>query len=98
MNTSAPVLERFRSRLHTVRAHGRISESLLGIALDAVEPFASDYLSEDDYRRVQELVREPVEVASEAALAALVDALIPMLGDADPALVASVEAIRRRSL
>jgi hypothetical protein len=95
---STSIEPRLADRLRAVHARGRISESLLGVALDVIEPYASDYLSPDDYRRVCELVREPVEAASEAALAALVEALIPTISDSDPDLVARIEAVRSRSL
>ena len=85
-------------RVRAVHARGRISESLLGVALDVIEPYASDYLSPDEYRRVCELVREPVEDASEAALVALIQALVPTINDADPGLLAQIESVRGRSL
>lgn len=90
--------ELHRRRLDAVHARGRAKDSLLGIALDIVEPYASDYLSPADYERVCELVRGPVEAATDAALEALLEALAPALGGADPDIVARVEAIRRRSL
>jgi hypothetical protein len=85
-------------RLRAVSAHGRVAESLLGVALDVVEPYASDYLSADEYNRLSELLRKRVDAAADAALGALVDALAPTLTSDDPALVARLEAIRRRAL
>jgi hypothetical protein len=81
-------------RLRVVGARGRIGESLLGVALDVVEPYASDYLSADEYRRVCDLLRGPVEAATDTALGALADALTP----GDPAIAARLETIRRRAL
>jgi hypothetical protein len=86
------------ARLRAVHARGRVSETLLGVALDAIEPYASDYLSAEEYRRVCELVSAPVEAASEAALAALREALLPALGEQDAAVATRVELARRRSL
>lgn len=85
-------------RLRAVSAHGRVAESLLGVALDVIEPYASDYLSADEYNRLCELLRKRVDGAADAALGALADALAPTLTTEDPALAARLEAIRRRAL
>jgi hypothetical protein len=57
-----------RGRLYAVHAEQRVADALLGVALDVLEPFASDYLSADDYNRLCELLQAPVGAASEAAL------------------------------
>jgi len=97
MRTPTPQ-ELLESRLRAVHARGRVSESLLGVALDAIEPYASDYLSAEDYRRVCELISAPVEAASEAALVALREALLQTVGEQDAALARRLELVRRRSL
>ena len=96
--TTTPRSETLESRLQAVHAAGRVDESLLAVALDALEPFASDYLSGDDYRRLCQVLREPVQLAREAALATLVDSLVRQSADGDLDLAAHREAIRRRSL
>lgn len=58
----------FRARLQSVHARGRVTDVLLGVALDVVEPFASDYLSADEYSRLCNVVQAAVDAAAEAAL------------------------------
>jgi hypothetical protein len=87
-----------QSRLQAVHAAGRVDDSLLAIALDALEPFASDYLSGDDYLRLCQELREPVEHARDAALSSLIDSLARQPADGDPELATHRESIRRRSL
>jgi hypothetical protein len=72
IENSAPLLEAGMQRVH---ARGRTAEALLGIALDVIEPFASDYLSPADYKRLCDRVAGPVSAAAQAALATLVDEL-----------------------
>lgn len=57
-----------QARLQSVHARGRVADVLLGVALDVLEPFASDYLSADEYSRLCRLVQLPVDAAAEAAL------------------------------
>ena len=74
----------FRARLQSVHARGRVADVLLGIALDVVEPFASDYLSADEYSRLCGVVQAAVDAAAESALATIETelALVPA-GDLD---------------
>lgn len=90
--------ETLQSRFRAVQAAGRVEESLLAIAIDALEPFASEYLTGDDYFRLCQRLREPVEHARDAALAALIDSLVTGPANGDPELAARQEAIRRPSL
>ena len=76
------------ARLRAVHARGRTADVLLGIALDVLEPYALDYLSAVDYRRLCDLVTEPVNAATEAAQATLAQELARRLPAADPLLVA----------
>lgn len=71
------------ARLRSVFARSRIADALLAVALDVVEPFASEYLSADEYDRLCGLVQEPVGEATEAALATIARELA-LLADADP--------------
>jgi hypothetical protein len=57
-----------RARMQSVHARGRITDVLLGVALDVLEPFASDYLPADEYARLCRLVQASVDAAAEAAL------------------------------
>lgn len=59
------------ARLRAVFARSRIADALLAVVLDVVEPFASEYLSADEYDRLCGLVQEPVGEATEAALATI---------------------------
>jgi len=59
---------RLRARLHSVHARGRVADALLGVALDVVQPFASDYLSADEFNHLSEVVQAPVDAATQAAL------------------------------
>jgi hypothetical protein len=93
--TGAGTLE---ERLRAVSAHGRVAECLLGVGLDVIEPYASDYLSADEYSRLCALLLDRIDGAANVALDALADALAPALKTEDPALMARLEAIRRRSL
>ena len=64
-----------QARLDSAHARGRVADALLGVALDVVEPFASDYLSADEYRRVCSLVQATVDAATEAAMAMMASEL-----------------------
>jgi hypothetical protein len=72
-----------QARLDSVHARGRVADGLLGVALDVVEPFASDYLSADEYRRLCGLVQATVDAATEAALATMASELARVAA-ADP--------------
>jgi hypothetical protein len=63
--TDSDVLQ---ARLRSARARERVADTLLGVALDVIEPFASDYLSTDDYNHLRRLVQAPVDAATQAAL------------------------------
>jgi hypothetical protein len=58
-------------RLESVRARGRVADVLLGVALDVIEPFASDYLSAAEYARLCKLLEASVDAAATAALTTL---------------------------
>ena len=60
-----------RAGLLSVRARERVADVLLGVVLDVVEPYASDYLSADEYSRLCGLVRASVDAAADAALATI---------------------------
>jgi hypothetical protein len=68
-----------QARLESVHARGRVTDVLLGVTLDVLEPFASDYLSANEYARLCKLVQRSVDAAAETALAAIAAelALIP---------------------
>lgn len=85
---------RIEVRLQTVHAPGRTAETLLAIALDVLEPYASEYLSRGDYERLRDLVTGPVTAATEAAQAALVRELSRVLLEADPILVGGLKGLR----
>jgi hypothetical protein len=72
-----------QARLRSVYAHGRIEDVLLGVALDVLEPFASEYLSGDEYSRLRSLVQRSADDAAEAALATLANELA-LIAEADP--------------
>ena len=57
-----------QARLESVRARGRVADVLLGVALDVIEPFASDYLAAAEYARLCTLVQASVDAAVTAAL------------------------------
>jgi hypothetical protein len=96
MNASTAT-EVLRDRLRAVRAHGRVAESVLAVALDLVEPFASEYLPPDDYRDVSELLRGPAEAATDTALATLISELLQVAAAGDPKIASRVRAsIERR--
>lgn len=77
-----------QARLESVRAIGRVADVLLGITLDVIEPFASDYLSAAEYARLCSLVQASVDAATTAALATI---------ETEIALVAEVNSdIERR--
>ena len=72
-----------QARLRSVYAYGRIEDVLLGVAIDVLEPFASEYLSGDEYSRLRSLVQRSVDDAAEAALATMVNELV-LIAEADP--------------
>jgi hypothetical protein len=77
-----------QARLESVQALGRVADVMLGIALDVIEPFASDYLSAAEYGRLCRLVQASVDAAVTAALTTI---------ESEIALVAEVDSdINRR--
>jgi len=70
------------ARLQSVHARGRVADVLLGVALDVLEPFASDYLSADEYARLCGLVQPSVAAATQAALAMIARELA-LIAEAD---------------
>ncbi len=86
-----------RGRLYSVHAEQRVADALLGVALDVLEPFASDYLSADDYDRLCRLLQAPVGAASEAALATLAREIVLLL-EADPGIAARLETAQNRRM
>jgi hypothetical protein len=83
-----------QARLQSVHARGRIADVLLGVALDVLEPFASDYLSADEYARLCGLVQASVDAASDAALTTIATelALVP---EADLDMTRRLQRARR---
>jgi hypothetical protein len=86
-----------RGRLNSVHAEQRVVDSLLGVALDVLEPFASDYLSADDYTRLCGLLEVPVGAASVAALTTLARELALII-EADPLVAARLEKTQNRRM
>jgi hypothetical protein len=72
-----------QARLQSVHALGRVADVLLGVALDVLEPFASDYLSADEYARLCGCVQSSVDAAAQAALATIASELA-LVAEADP--------------
>jgi hypothetical protein len=95
--TSVGASSLLRGRLFSVHAEERVADALLGIALDVLEPFASDYLSADDYDRLCRLLQAPVSGASEAALTTIAGELVLVL-EADPSIAARLETIQNRRI
>jgi CBS domain-containing protein len=84
-----------RERFRDVRAGGRVRDTLLGVALDALQPYASDYLSRADYAGLVRLVDGPVHEATEDGLRALIAALAIAVTDAEPKQTTHLEGLRR---
>ena len=83
------------ARLATVHASGRVAHTLSGVALDLVAPYAGDYLSADDYNRLSQLLDEPVQAATSAALATLTSALDAAIDALDEDDLARLKAVQR---
>jgi len=88
---SSPMHDRLRSAY----ARERIADAMLGVALDVVEPFASDYLSADDYDRLCGLLQGPVGEATDAALTTISRELA-IVTDAEPDLARRIQGAARR--
>jgi hypothetical protein len=73
----------------------RVADALRGVALDAVVPYAADYLAPADYERLRALVDPAVGTASEVAVDALAAALADAVEESDPDLIARLDAARR---
>jgi hypothetical protein len=71
-----------RAGLLSVRAQKRVADVLLGVVLDVVEPYASDYLSADEYSRLCGVVRASVDAAADAALATI-ETELALVAEAD---------------
>jgi hypothetical protein len=78
------------TRLESVHAQERVADALLGVALDVLEPLASDYLSEADNSQLCAVVQAPVSAATEVALAAFMDELVLLIA-ADPGIEARLD-------
>lgn len=81
--------------LQATRAPGRVTAVLLGVALDVVVPYATDYLSAEDYAALSRMLEGPARRASDLALTTLAEDLMTALSDLDPALQARLAAARR---
>lgn len=93
---AAARLDLLRDRLRRVHARGRIADSILGVALDALEPYASDYLASADYQRLCRFVDGPVAAATDRAIESLLEELAAAIDDADPDLAGRFRALRIR--
>jgi hypothetical protein len=93
--TATPGPDIILSRLREVRASGRVTDVLLGVALDVLQPYASDYLSAADYQRLIALVETPVREATQGGVAILAEGLRRALSGADPAVISRLEALGR---
>jgi hypothetical protein len=82
------------ARLRAVHAAGRIADALLAVALDALEPYATEYLTPPDYQRLCRLVDGPVATSTDCALEALLEALATAIDASDPELVRRLEGLR----
>ena len=83
------------ARLQAVHAGGRIADALLGVALDVIEPFASEYLSADEYDHLRRATEPPVHAATRAAVATLTSQLGRML-ESDPEAAARFTNVQHR--
>jgi hypothetical protein len=86
-----------QARLESVHARGRVADVLLGVTLDVLEPFASDYLSADEYSRLCKLVQGSVDAAAEAALTTIA-AELALIPEAELDLDRRLERARRGRL
>jgi hypothetical protein len=93
--TPTPGSDIIQSRLREVHAAGRITDVLLGVALDVLHPFAADYLSADDYRRLIATVEAPVKDAAERGLATLAEELAGVISEVDSRVIDRPEGFRR---
>jgi hypothetical protein len=84
-------------RLYSVRAEQRVTDALLGVALDVLEPFASDYLSADEYDRLCTLLEAPISAASDAALTTLARELVLIL-ESEPGRAARLQTTQNRRI
>ncbi len=88
---------RMADRLEVTHGRGRVAGAIHALALDLVDPYAQNELCSDDWDCLCELVRGPVEAATNAALNVLIESLEDTLPRADPRLVERIELVRRRS-
>lgn len=83
------------ARLRSALARERIADAVLGVALDAIEPFACEYLSHDEYGRLCALVQGPVDAATDDALVTIARELA-FLADIHPDLARRLERPEHR--
>jgi hypothetical protein len=83
-------------RLRQVRASGRVSDVVLGVALD-VQPYAGDLLSAADYRRLVALVGDAVARATVVGLARLSEELARAISECDPDLITRLAGLELRT-
>lgn len=95
--TRVAASEVLRGRLVSVHAEQRVADVLLGVALDVLEPFASDYLPADEYNRLCSLLQAPVSAATDAALSTIAEELVLVL-EADPSIAARLETMQNRRI
>ena len=77
--------DRIRARLAEVRASPRMRDVLVGVALDVLHPYASEYLAAVDYRRLIGLVEPSASAIAAATIDLLAEELDRLLasGEAD---------------
>jgi hypothetical protein len=85
------------SRLRSVEARGRIADALLGVALDVVEPFATEYLAPIEYDHLCHLLQDPIRAATEAALTTIEAELARVIDSDEPIARRLQRAHGRRS-
>jgi hypothetical protein len=85
------------TRLRAVRASERLNDALLGVVLDVLHPYASDYLSGADYQRLMAIVRDPVAASANAGLEVLIDELDRTLAAPEPESSKWLEGLLHRA-
>ena len=95
--TKAVGMVSFAVRSRDVYAQGRVSEALLSVAMDLLEPAARDQLSGPDWDHLCRIVRGPVQAATDAALEVLLVELGTAATEVDPGLMARLDQLRRRA-
>ena len=91
----APTTETLKAnRLHEVHARRTVAETLRAVALDSVDPFAHERMCAADWECLCELVAEPVDAATAAALEILTAELGRQLAGAPPGLLERLDRLR----